>query len=289
MAINNLNKKLMGINDLNKKLINLYLREINYCNKTINKGRPNKEELNHYIDVIFKSVKLATPWRELNEKLHFSTYHKKFVKWNKFNVFENIHKIIIKLLNTRNILFNNSTDLYIDSTMCKNINGYEYTGPNHYDRNKNGNKISLIVTKQGIPIGLKLAPSNEHDVCLVEDTIDNISIKIVGSRIGGDKGYISKKLKKKLKEETNIDLITCDKINSKNDINTPEENIFLEKRSIIENCNAWLKNYRRVRNRYEKNALNYEQLIFLSINNIILNKFKNFSFIDYEFKIIFYS
>ena len=38
------------------------------------------------------------------------------------------------------------------------------------------------------------------------------------------------------KEETNIDLITCDKINSKNDINTPEENIFLEKRSIIENC-----------------------------------------------------
>ena len=38
MGINNLNKKLMGINDLNKKLINLYLREINYCNKTINKG-----------------------------------------------------------------------------------------------------------------------------------------------------------------------------------------------------------------------------------------------------------
>jgi len=37
MGINNLNKKLMGINDLNKKLIYLYLREINYCNKTINK------------------------------------------------------------------------------------------------------------------------------------------------------------------------------------------------------------------------------------------------------------
>ena len=53
-------------------------------------------------------------------------------------------------------LFNNSTYLYINSTMCKNINGSEYTRPNHYDRNK----ISLIVTKQGIPIGLKLAPSN---------------------------------------------------------------------------------------------------------------------------------
>ena len=34
-----------------------------------------------------------------------------------------------------------------------------------------------------------------------------------------------------------------------------------------------------------KNALNYEKLIFLSINNIILDKFLNLLFIDYEFKI----
>ena len=70
----------------------------------------------------------------------------------------------------------NNKDLYIDSTMTKNINGSEYIGPNHYDRNKNGNKISIVVTKTGIPIGLKLAPSNIHDINLVEDTLDNISI-----------------------------------------------------------------------------------------------------------------
>jgi transposase len=64
-----------------------------------------------------------------------------------------------------------------------------YIGPNHYDRNKNG-----------IPIGLSLAPSNIHDVNLVENTIDNIAIKIVGSRIGADKGYISFSLKEKLKK-----------------------------------------------------------------------------------------
>jgi hypothetical protein len=226
--------------------------------------------------------------RELNEKLHFSTYHKKFVKWNNLNLFENIHKIIIKLLNSKNLLFINNKDLYIDSTMTKNINGSEYIGPNHYDRNKNGNKISIVVTKTGIPIGLKLAPSNIHDINLVEDTLDNISIKIIGSRIGADKGYISNNLKKNLKKNKNIDLITCNKSNSKNNINTLEENKFLEGRYIIENLNTWIKNYRRVRNRYEKNALNYEQLIFLSINNIILNKFKDLLFIDYEFKINFY-
>ena len=280
----------MSINSINKRLIKLYLNEINYGNTTINKGRPEKEEINHYIDVIFKVIKTGIPWRALNEKLHFSTYHKKFVKWNNLNIFENIHKIIIQLLGNRNLLFNgNNKDLYIDSTMTKNINGSEYIGSNHYDRNKNGNKISIIVTKTGIPIGLKLAPSNIHDVNLVEDTIDNITIKIIGSRIGADKGYISNNLKQKLKKDKNIDLITCNKLNSKNNINTPEENIFLKGRYIVENTNTWIKDYRKVCNRFEKNALNYEQLIFFSVNNIILNKFKNLSFIDYEFKINFYS
>lgn len=278
----------MNINNLNKRLIKLYLKEINYGNNSITKGRPDKEDIDHYIDIIFKVIKTGIPWKALNEKLHFSTYHKKFVKWNNLYLFENINKIIIKLLNSRNLLFNNSKDLYIDTTMTKNINGHEYIGSNHYDRNRNGNKISIVVTKTGIPIGLKLETSNVHDINIVNDTLDNISIKIVGSRIGADKGYVSSELKNNLKKNKNIDLITCNKSNTKNNINTAEENIFLKGRYIVENANAWIKDYRRINNRYEKKALNYEQLIFLSINNIILNKFKSLSFIDYEFKINFY-
>ena len=279
----------MNINSINKRLIKLYLKEINYGNQSITKGRPDKEEVDHYINVIFKVIKTGIPWKGLNEKLHFSTYHKKFVKWNNLNLFENIHKIIIKLLNNKDLLFiDNIKDLYIDSTMIKNINGYEYLGSNHYDRNRNGNKISIIVTKTGIPLGLKLSTSNVHDINLVNDTIDNISIKIIGSRIGGDKGYVSKDLKEKLKKDKNINFITCSKKKSKNNINTLEENNFLKGRYIVENTNTWIKDYRRVNNRFEQKALNYEQLIYFSINNIILNKFLNLSFIDYEFKIEFY-
>ena len=245
----------MNINNLNKRLINLYLKEINYGNKSITKGRPDKEELNHYIDVILKVIKTSIPWRALNEKCNFSTYHKKFVKWNNLNIFKNIHKIIIKLLNSRNLLFNNSKDLYIDSTMTKNINRYEYIGSNHYDRNRNGNKISIVVTKTGIPIGLKLEPSNIHDINIVNDTIDNIAIKIVGSKISGDKGYISSELKNNLKKNKDIDLITCNKSNGKNNINTIEENNFLKGRYIVENANAWIKDYRRIPNRYEKKSI----------------------------------
>ena len=53
-------------------------------------------------------------------------------------------------------------------------------------------------------------------------------------------------------------------------------------RYIIENLNTWIKNYKRILNRYDKNALNYEQIIYSVINNIILNKSKDLSIIDYE-------
>ena len=47
----------MSINNIYKRLIKLYLKEINYGNLSINKGRPDKEEIDHYIDVIFKVIK----------------------------------------------------------------------------------------------------------------------------------------------------------------------------------------------------------------------------------------
>jgi len=279
----------MEINKIYKHLIKLYLKEINNGNKSNTKGRPEKKDIDHYIDVIFKVVKTGIPWKSLKEDLHYSTYHKKFVKWNNLYLFENINKIILKILNSKDLLFNNSSkELFIDSTMIKNINGSEFIGHNHYNRNRNGNKISIIVTKSGIPIGLKLETSNIHDINIVEDTIDNICIKIDGSKIGGDKGYISDYLKDKLKKEKNIDFITCNKRNSLRNFNTEQEKLFLKKRYIVENTNSWIKDYRRVNNRYEQKALNYEQLIYFSINNIILNKFLNLSIIDYEFKIEFY-
>ena len=54
--------------------------------------------------------------------------------------------------------------------MTKNINGHKFIGSNHYDRNRNGNKISIVVTKHGIPIGIKLETSNVHDINIICNT-----------------------------------------------------------------------------------------------------------------------
>lgn len=48
-----------------------------------NRGRHNKESIDHYIDVICYVLKTGIQWNQLREKLHYTTYHKKFMKWNK--------------------------------------------------------------------------------------------------------------------------------------------------------------------------------------------------------------
>lgn len=226
---------------MNKFLIELIKFYINKIPNKNTKGRKNEKDIEHYIEVIYKVLRFGSQWKNINSPLHYTTYHKKFIKLNNNNLFQNVFYIIIKLLKYENILNNDFLkDLYIDSTMIKNIRGVEFLGSNHYNRNRKGNKVSIVVTKNGIPLGMPLSTSNIHDINLVEDTIDDVKIKIVGSRLGDDKGYISKKLKDKLKNEKNIDLVTNLRDNSKESLKDNEK-IFLKRRHIVENTFSWLK------------------------------------------------
>ena len=75
--------------------------------------------------------------------------------------------------------------------MIKNIRGHDQTGVNHYDRGRKGNKVTVLVTSSGIPLAVTFDKSNVHDLNLVEQTIDQVTLKIIGSRIIADKGYVS--------------------------------------------------------------------------------------------------
>jgi len=263
---------------MNKFLIELIKFYLSKNPNKSTKGRHNEKEIEHYIDVIYKVLRTGSQWKHINAPLHYTTYHKKFIKWNNINLFQNVFYIIIKLLKYKNILNDDFLkDLYIDSTMIKNIRGIEFLGSNHYDRNRKGNKVSIVVTKNGIPLGMSLSTSNIHDINIVEDTLNDIKIKIVGSRLGGDKGYISKKLKDKLKNEKKINLITNLRDNSKETLNN-DEKIFLKKRHIVENTFSWLKNNKKLINRYESNALNFEQNWYFSFINLITNRYKDLEF-----------
>ena len=91
--------------------------------------------------------------------------------------------------------------------MIKNINGKDNTGRNHYDRNRKGNKITVLVNSIGIPVGIFLSPANIHDSKLIETSNNNSVIKMPKTKIVSDKGYINQKVKNKLKKTIKIKLI----------------------------------------------------------------------------------
>lgn len=262
------------MNIIAKKLI------VNYIDKFINvsnKGRPNLEPTEHYIDEIFYVLTTGVQWSKARCKHNYSTYHKKFVKYNKKFVFQNVYHIMIKLLRCKNLITDESIkSLYIDSTMIKNIKGVGYLGPNHYDRHRNGNKLTVIVNNMGIPLGMHLSTAEIADVNLIDDVLDDVKIKIAGSKLGGDKGYISSSKKKEIKDKHQIDLITYAKTNSTVK-NTDEEKQFLKGRHIVENTISWVKNYKKIINRVHIDALNYDQSCYLAFINIVSNKFKSFT------------
>ena len=113
-------------------------------------------------------------WHNLKEPLHYTTYHKMFIKWSKLNIFQNAYYILVKLAHSDNLL--NLNNLFIDSSMIKNVRGVDCIGKNHYDRYRNGNKVTIVVTDKGIPIGMNLAKANIHDTKLVIDTLNDIQI-----------------------------------------------------------------------------------------------------------------
>ena len=155
--------------------------------------------------------------------------------------------------------------------MIKNVRGHHNgLGVNHYDRGRKGNKVSLIVTREGVPLNMRLVGSNVHDIKVLDEQISGMNVKVVGSRLIGDKGYNSKYMKDKLMNK-GVELIYPYKKNQK-EKNNNEERDLLKKRNIIENVFSWIQNRRRIRLRYESNEKYYIELYHLCLIEVIMRK-----------------
>lgn len=221
-------------------------------------GRPCAASNSEYLTQINYVLRTGIQWNRLKGTLHWSTYYKKFCQWSRMGLFRSCFKIQQQILKKQGYLRQDSyKNLFIDSSMIKNIRGSDVVGINHYDRGRKGTKVSIIVTREGIPLGIHFSGSNVHDVTLVEDLIDKISVKIIGSRLIGDKGYISNRLKERLINNKGIGLIYPKKRNMREN-NTELERELLRNRNIVENVFSWIQNNRRLRLRYDRYIIYYE-------------------------------
>ena len=117
---------------MNKLVIETFEQVYQSIFSTI-RGRRNKYPLKHYLETIFYVLKTGIAWRDIKANLHWSTYYKKFKIWANNGLFKLMHISILELAKQTKKLTNHHIEqLFIDSTMVKNVKGVDLLGKNHY-------------------------------------------------------------------------------------------------------------------------------------------------------------
>ena len=170
-------------------------------------------------------------------------------------------------------------DLFIDSTMIKNIGGIDCIGRNHYDRGRYGSKISVIIDREGTPISAPVVdPSNRNDILALIPTVMPIKCPIKNdnrmvNRLAGDLAYISQEKSDQLYSELKIRVVVDQRKNAVESKPMRKKDIAMFKKRVnIEHFFARLKQSKRIRQRAEQSMLAYQSMAYIAFSCIIFNK-----------------
>lgn len=259
------------------ELTNLIIEQVNLYKKSLDtRGRKNIYLYKELINIFLTRLETNLTWDRLSViyKISKSNINSIFSKWTNYGVFKNAYN---KFLKKYKIYINND-EAYIDSTTILNKYGYvNTTGFNSFESRKHKcNKLSILSSSNGIPLGIKLGLGNIHDIKLLIDTLPK---KIYFKCLYADKGYNSIKLKTRLLITRKVKLIYPYKKNQI-DKNTIEDKTGLKNRMRVEHVNNFLKQNKALNNRYDKDIYNFESLIYLGCLKlglqIIIRDFYNF-------------
>lgn len=193
-------------NQINEIIAELLLEIINKRKHNIDsKGFKEKYDTKIYVYAFIKRLRRGTTWLELEDEFKISDTHlnRIFNKWTNENIFSKVYSLFL----SRYYCYIDYNEVYIDTTIVMNKYGYRHTtGINTYEARKHrSDGVSAVVSENGIPLGIKLSNSSVHDIKILMDTLPK---KTYFETLIGNKGYISKNIKQKLKRNRRINLIT---------------------------------------------------------------------------------
>jgi hypothetical protein len=264
-------------NELIKEIVILINNEVKEYKKTLDKrGCKNSIDYKFFITIFLDKLETNLTWSRLGDiyKVSKSHIHNTYCKWSNYGIFKNVFNKFLKKYS----LFIDNNEAYIDTTTIFNKYGYVNTvGMNTYESKKHkSNKLSIVASKNGIPLGININTGNIHDIKMLLDTLP---IKTHFKFLYADKSYISKKLKERLLLTKNITLINPCKKNQK-EHNSKEDIIGLKNRMRIEHINNKLKQNKSLNTRYIKELIHFESLIYFGCLKlglqVIINNFYNF-------------
>jgi putative transposase len=122
-------------------------------------------------------VKTGIPWRYVNvNQCNSSTVYKRFQSWISKGVIERAWKELTTMYVQKRLAVNPKWfhDLFIDTTMIKNVGGVDGTGKNPTDRGRMATKMSVIVDEAQIPLCCEFFLANRSDATTAIQSVDGL-------------------------------------------------------------------------------------------------------------------
>lgn len=287
-------KKLQNIKNrqFNKITVELEKQFIEYYIKSINEEYPKllvhnnlrKFELKDILEEIIYFLKSGVSYKNYRGKLSKSTLHYYINYFSQKNIFISTY---LKLYNeySKSNFYDKIKYLSTDTTFIINKSStLENVNRNPYMKNKNCIKLSCLVDKEGIPLDIFIRKGNFNDSPMLREHFQNLKIDLRTKKLQNNNRYKQYFLADGiynsnininfLKEKGFIPIMAPNRRNSHTEpaLLTAKEKIIYNKRMIVENLFAKLKQYRRISNLYEKNIGTFTSLVYLSLSHILFKK-----------------
>jgi transposase len=214
-------------------------------------------------------LKTGIPWEDLPQEMGCGsgmTCWRRLRAWQLAGVWQDIHLCLLEVLRIRHRL--DFSRFLIDSSHVRAVGAGPQTGPSPVDRRKPGSKIHLVTDSRGTPVTATLTAANRNDVEQTLPLIDQVP-PIAGQvgrprrrpdRLQGDRGYDDEGDRRELRRRH-------------------IEPLFPKRRSshgsglgrfrwFIERTISWLKQFRRLRIRYDRDPTNYRAFLSLAMSQI---------------------
>ncbi|WP_231401553.1 IS5 family transposase [Cupriavidus sp. WS] len=231
----------------------------------------NRAALNGILFVFKTGIR----WCHLSTKLGFGsgpTCWRRLRDWQKAGVWKRLHELLLaKLREAGELDFSRAA---VDSSSVRAVGAGGKTGPSPTDRSRPGSKHHILVDANGVPISAILTGANRNDVTQLLPLVDAIPpIRGVPGRplqkpkvIYADRGYDSEPHRQRLRERGIKPVIAKRRT---------EHGSGLGKfRWVVERTHAWLRNFRRLRIRFERRADIHEAFLKLGCSLVCWNIFR---------------
>jgi len=220
-------------------------------------GRPRVFTASRIIDLLILMCQTSQAWHHLpGTDGKYKTLHRNFMQLTRMGVFAELHRRVIRLYTRRRPAKHHITD----TSNIKNVLGTDVIGRCYTDRGRMATKLSTVTDDIGVALLFNLFPGNKSDQKVLPETLGTYRPPR-GTEFFADKGYDSRANRAFV-----CGLGYRDRISKRGQRRMPNGN---RKRIRIEHSYARLKQFRHLRQRYDKLAIAYASFVAIAITVVV--------------------